>query len=118
MPYISLEYTNNICAVVNYAPLFDELHKLVHRVADANIENCKSSARTLDCYYMGTGDSKNAFVHLDLGLLAGRSAEVKKELGEEVLKLLARYYSQSFAELNLQITVKIVDIEREEHFKL
>ncbi len=117
MPQITLEYTDNIKDAVEYPAFFAELHKIIHQITDANIESCKSRAKKIDCYYMGSGGNEKAFVHLELYLLAGRELAIKQALGEAVLKLLQRYYPQSLAALDLQISVKVDDIKRETYFK-
>lgn len=117
MPQIILEYTDNLLDIVDFSSLFHKLHNIIHEVAGAKIENCKSRIQKLDSYYIGSGDKRNAFIHLELLLLKGRTVEVKKKLGEKILTLLQEFYVQSLLQLNTQITIKIEDVLREFHFK-
>lgn len=117
MPLITLEYTNNIKNNVDFHALFNEVHQLAHQIADANPNNCKSKAIPLDSYFVGTGGDNKAYVHLDFRFIEGRSSEVKKSLGDAILKLLQRHYQKSMEQLIIQFTVIIEDIKREYLFK-
>ncbi|MFX1512941.1 MAG: hypothetical protein ACFFCQ_10170, partial [Promethearchaeota archaeon] len=68
-------------------------------------------------YLIGRGDSNNAFIHLEIKLLEGRSIDRKSQLGKELLELLKRKFPSSMKDLNLQITVQIIDISRSSYFK-
>lgn len=60
----------------------------------------------------------NAFIHLEVQWLEGRSTELKSQIGNELLSLLKKYYHSSMQQQNLQITVHIIDINRDSYFKL
>lgn len=117
MPLITLEYTDNIKDPIDFKTLFHEVHQTAKKVANVNPANCKSKANALDCYFVGNGENENAYVHLDFFFLEGRSPEMKKSLGEELLKLLQRHYQKASEKFNTQITVRIEDIKRDFHFK-
>jgi 5-carboxymethyl-2-hydroxymuconate isomerase len=117
MPHLTLEYTGNIDQEIRVAEVFPRLHQVLEQVADVDPANCKSRAIRLDCYWIGLGDEGNAFVHLTIRLLAGRSAAVKRELGGRSLRILEEYFAPSAAALALQLTVEVVNMERQGYFK-
>lgn len=117
MPFINLEYTNNIKEIIDFQSLFEAIHQLANKLADVNVANCKSKVQMLDCFYMGTGAKENAFAHLDFYFLEGRDSEIKKALGQGLLDLLRTFFRKSSLDLNLQLTVRIEDIKRDFHFK-
>lgn len=117
MPYIHLEYTNNIQELIDFQSLFKDIHLLAKKIADVNVANCKSKAQSLECYYMGMGAKENAFAHLNFYFLEGRNSEVKKTLGKGLLDLLKHYYRKSIEDLNLQLTVHVEDLKRDFYFK-
>lgn len=117
MPQIILEYSPNVASNLSWNELFNSLHHLVHKETGVNIENCKSRAIQRDQYYIGKGGASNAFVHLQLALLSGRSNLQKKRLGEALLKVLEETFDASGKKLKLQITVELRDISREAYFK-
>ena len=117
MPHITLEYTDNIDQPIEFHDLFSELHQVLASVAGINITNCKSRARSLDTYHIGEGEAGNAFAHLEVRLLEGRSAELKREIGERGLEVLKKHFARSLSDRDLQITLEVQDIQRQAYFK-
>lgn len=116
MPHIVLEYSANLPELPDFRALFDDIHHALNRIGGIRLENCKSRARAAQHYYVGDGHPDNAFVHLDVEFVEGRSAEVKQAIGRECLGLVKRYYNQHLSEA-MQITVKIDDIALDFYFK-
>ncbi|MCH8127058.1 5-carboxymethyl-2-hydroxymuconate Delta-isomerase [candidate division KSB1 bacterium] len=117
MPQLILQYTANIDQEISFQDLFVKLHNILADIGGIKIDNCKSRAFKLDNYYIGRGETSNAFINLDIHFLEGRPQTLKKEIGSQILEALKEIYSQSISELNLQITVEIKDIERDVYFK-
>ena len=117
MPNIVLEYTSNVSETIDFSELFIEIHKVLHEVGGINLDNCKSRALEIAYYHIGDGHPSNAFIQLSVAFLAGRSNETKQQIGNECLACLKRFYAKSMARLDLQITVELVDIQRENYFK-
>lgn len=119
MPQLILEYSKNIADPVDFKALFLECHKIIEKVGSIRIENCKSRAVKRDLFLIGDGtNTKNAFIHVDLSFAAERSLEIKQQIGQEILKTLAKHFSKSLAVLNLQITVKVTSIDKKTYFKI
>jgi len=116
MPHIVLEYSSNLPELPDFRALFDDIHQALNRIGGIRLENCKSRARAAKHYYIGDGNPDNAFVHLDVEFVKGRSREVKQAIGQECLLLVKRYYHLHLSD-SLQITVKIDDIALDFYFK-
>ncbi len=117
MPHLTFQYTANIDQDVNFKDIFSRFHDILANTGGIKIDNCKSRAIKLDNYYIGRGESNNAFIHLDVRFLAGRPVELKKEIGKQLLDFLKEIYAPSMSKYNLQITVEIRDIAGEFYFK-
>lgn len=117
MPQISLEYTDNLTQEINTAKIFRNIHQVLGEVAGIPLANCKSRANRLNDFYIADGDSKNAFIHLEVRFIEGRSAEIRSEIGEQCLEQLQAYFAESVSSQNLQITVEIHDIHKPSYFK-
>ncbi len=117
MPRIVLEYSLNTTDAIDFAQLFTDIHRTINTTGNVKITNCKSRAIGYKDYFIGSGGLTNAFVHLEVQWLEGRSPEVKSQLGEELLDLLKKYYQSTLTEFDLQITVHITDILRNSYFK-
>jgi 5-carboxymethyl-2-hydroxymuconate isomerase len=118
MPHLTLEHSADLSQEVWANALFPELFQVLVRVANVDIENCKGRIAPRDQVCVGRGEPQNAFVHLEIRLLAGRPAEVEREIGEQCLKFLQRFFSPSAAHRTLQITVEIVEMRRDAYFKV
>jgi 5-carboxymethyl-2-hydroxymuconate isomerase len=116
MPHIVLEYSENLSELPDFRALFDDIHQALNRIGGIKVENCKSRARVAEHCYIGDGNPDNAFIHLDIEFVKGRSAEVRQTIGRECLDLVKRYYHLHLSDA-LQITVKVDDIALDFYFK-
>ncbi len=117
MPQIILEYSANIQDLNDFKQLFKDIHHVIHTTGGVHIENCKSRIICHNKFFIGRGEVKNGFIHLEVQWLEGRSIELKSQLGNELLELIKKYYHSSLQRQNLQITVHIIDILRNSYFK-
>jgi 5-carboxymethyl-2-hydroxymuconate isomerase len=117
MPHLTLEYSSTITQEVDFQALFLELHQMVAEQLDTLVANCKSRAYRLEEYLVAGGEAGTAFVHLHIRAFAGKPLEAKQRLGRESLRLLEAWYAPSLAEIPLQITVEISDIDQQTYFK-
>jgi len=118
MPHLTLEYTANVGQPVDSGTVFLQIHRMLAEVGGVKIAHCKSRSRAVENFFIAEGGENAGFVHLDLRLLAGRSVQLKQELGTAALKILEQHFSTALGKLELQITVSVIDIERETYFKI
>jgi len=116
MPHIVLEYSDNLPELAEFRALFDDIHQALFRLGGIRLDNCKSRARAAGQVFIGDGDPDNAFIHLHVEFVEGRSDEVRQAIGRECLELIKRYYHKHLSD-KLQITVKVDDIARDFYFK-
>lgn len=117
MPHLTLEYSANVNVESDFAGLFGELHDLLADAGGIRIGNCKSRAYIAREFYVGSGDEKSGFVHLDIRFLEGRSSHIKQSIGKMARDILIEWFRSSAEELEMQITVEVRDIERSFYFK-
>lgn len=117
MPHIRLEYSDDLTPLPDFPTVFAQVHTVLHATAAAAIANTKSRAISVDGY-VGDGDQDNAFVHLSIELMEGRSTEVRAEVSEQCLAIVEEAFSSAGAGRNLQITVAVSDLERATYRKI
>ena len=117
MPHLRLEYSSNI-KELDFKTIFHEFHQILVTECSASLESCKSRAVPYEVFYIGNGDSKNAFVHLEICLADGRPLKVRQEAGKQMLEVLSKHLSKSLKDLNLQITVESKEFQRNLYFKI
>jgi 5-carboxymethyl-2-hydroxymuconate isomerase len=90
VPHLTLDYSADLTDRFDRAELVRQLHPLVlHRSGSAGL--CKTRCHRVDETFVGDGAQPFSFVHVEIGLLPGRSEDVKARLSEEVLALLTRH---------------------------
>lgn len=115
VPHLRLEYSGNLAAPADFQPLFAELHRILHEEGGIGLHNCKSRAVKLDHFRVGNGAADDAFVHLTVRVLDGRTDAVQRRIGELALRCLERHFGAgSDAQ---QITVEVGAIPRALYFK-
>lgn len=90
MPHIDIDYADTLSGVLDLPALVAELHPLVvERVDSVGVGKtfCRPSAAFVD------GGADAPFVHVTVGLLAGRTPEAKAGLSDDVLALLGKHLS-------------------------
>lgn len=117
MPHLTLEYSSNVIVESDFAGLFGELHDLLADTGGINIGNCKSRAYIARDFFIGSGDEKSGFIHLEIRFLEGRPSEIKQMIGNKARDILIERFRSSVAKLDIQITVEVSDIERSFYFK-
>ncbi len=118
MPHLWLEFSSNVTQPVPFDELFSRLHEALARTAGVPVEACKSRTIARSTFWVGEGRPNQAFVHLGIGLLAGRPPEKHREITAACLEVLAVAYAPSLQALDLQITVEVRGMERESYQKL
>ncbi|UXY14961.1 5-carboxymethyl-2-hydroxymuconate Delta-isomerase [Chitiniphilus purpureus] len=114
MPHLTLEYTNNL-------PDYDAqaaLRTLAQAMFESGLfgeADIKGRAHCLATYLVGTSDTATAFVHLQVALLSGRSAEQKQALGQHLLAALRTTLPPGHGAV--QLTVDTRDMDRQSYAK-
>ncbi|MBT2448730.1 isomerase [Streptomyces sp. ISL-43] len=93
MPQITVDYSANLSEAFDRRGFALALHPLTAELADTSVETCKTRFRCVEEVYVADGAPENGLVHVQVGLLAGRTEAVKAELSEAVLALLPKYTS-------------------------
>jgi 5-carboxymethyl-2-hydroxymuconate isomerase len=117
MPHIEIHHSNNIAHKDDPKVLLKKIHLLVEEKLHTDIKNCKSRVIEHGSFLVGRGEEGNGFVHLSIQILDGRSKEVKAELGKASLEILADHFIGENDNRNLQITVRIEEMDRAVYFK-
>ncbi|MBN8548606.1 MAG: 5-carboxymethyl-2-hydroxymuconate Delta-isomerase [Deltaproteobacteria bacterium] len=118
MPHCVLEYSANVKDSVNFQDFFASLHKLLADSGEIQHDQLKGRWYCSENYFVGDGSPKNAFVYLQISMLSGRTAELRKRLAGQAFELLSAQYPRSQRDLSCSITVEIREMDRETHFKV
>ena len=114
MPHLTIEYSNNLATVITPALLRIANHALLE-TGQFEETDIKSRALPFDCFAIGTSDTPRGFVAARLAILSGRSADTKREIAQALLAALEAAIKPGT--LALQVSVEIVDIDRDSYAK-
>ena len=117
MPHLLIEFTSNIIEKDTIPSLLQECHSILVNTLPTDIGSCKSRAMEHAVYFVGNGDPNNAFVHISLKIMPGRSTDTLNKAGELIITLLKRFFHKSSNELNLQFTLEIEELQKT-YFKI
>lgn len=112
MPHIILEYSENIDQNLIGDLFFQQIHQLLEAELPTELSSCKSRCIVSHLFYIGDGHLNNAFAHLTIKILAGRSDEKKTQLGNKILSLMQQFFQQYQIRLNLQLSIEILDLDQ------
>lgn len=112
MPHLILECSDNI--IEGNHQLLNILHDCQQILVEnlpTSLESCKSRVVRHQDYLLGNGDGQNAFIHLEVKVLTGRSEELLKQLAEKLKAYILAHLSESQAsDLKLKLSVEIVEL--------
>ena len=107
MPHLILEYSENIIEKNHLPDLFKQCHLVIAKTLPTKIENCKSRGVACPDYCLGDGKAGQAFVHVSLKIMPGRTDEVLKQAGQQLMAILRDYFKESAKQYDLQLTLEI-----------
>jgi len=109
MPHLTLEYSNNVLEN-DFSSLFLQIHELLSTQLPTQLKSCKSRVIGSEDYVIGDGNKTNAFVHLSILVLKGRSVQLKSAIATTLMGKLKEHFSGSANQLDLQISIAINDL--------
>src|SRR3990167_10567642 len=105
MPQLILEFSSNIIEKNDFTDLFQECHAALSQMLPTNIMDCKSRAIEYNNYFIGDMNKNNAFIHITLKVMPGRTTQILENVAAAIMQILKKHFAKSLHELKLQITL-------------
>ena len=112
MPHCLLEASDNLPDQPDWLEVLGQVNQTLVATGLFVEADIKSRLVRHATFVVGDGDPLRAFVTLNVQILGGRTDEVKAQLTEALLPMLARYFPLAFTERIFSLTVQITDIHR------
>ena len=112
MPHCILEASDNLLDEPQWEALLREINQTLIATGLFAEADIKSRLIRHDCFAVADGSPDRAFVTLNVQILSGRTDEVKAQLSEALLPVLARAFPRTSAGMRCSLTVQITDIHR------
>jgi 5-carboxymethyl-2-hydroxymuconate isomerase len=116
MPQITVEYSAELGEAFDRRAFALALHRTVGPLVSAEVEEFKTRFRQIEESVIGDG-SPAAMVHVRVGLLTGRSVELKQEVGRVSIEI-ARDHLKPVEGLPTQVTLEVYDMDRDQYQKV
>ncbi|MDD2990716.1 MAG: 5-carboxymethyl-2-hydroxymuconate Delta-isomerase [Zoogloea sp.] len=110
MPHLIYEYTDNLKAEGDIPGLLRKTNQVV--IAQGGVfptGGIRARALCLTDYCVADGSADDAFVHLTFKMGAGRTAEEKQKVGDELFTMLKEHFAALFARRGLALSMEIVE---------
>ncbi|MCL9675868.1 5-carboxymethyl-2-hydroxymuconate Delta-isomerase [Acinetobacter sp. ACZLY 512] len=116
MPHIIVDYSANI-EYFDPKQLLSQINTSIIETGYCDAIDIKSRARKDDIFLIGEGDHNQAYVHVKVYLLSGRTEQQKTEIGEKVLQAITSNQSLMSQKKPIQSCVEIVEMPKQDYFK-
>ncbi len=113
MPHLTLEISSNIIERPPPSELLTKLQQVLSDPGPFQIVDMKSRMVVHENYVVADGSEDKAFIHLQVAILSGRAAEVKKQASQRLLQCLKDSFASSLQQLNCSVTVEIRELDKE-----
>lgn len=114
MPHLNLEYSANLGAALP-ANILQIANEALMRTGQFNEADIKSRDMAFNTFAIGTANVPRAFLAAKLSILSGRTADTKRDIAKTLLAALEAAIVAPA--LDLQISVEILDIDRDSYAK-
>jgi 5-carboxymethyl-2-hydroxymuconate isomerase len=116
MPQITVEHSAELSDAFDRRAFALALHRTLSPLVSSDVAAFKTRFRQIEESVIGDG-SPGAMIHIRIGLLSGRSTELKQEVGRVSLGL-AREHLKPVEGLPTQLTLEVYDLDRDQYQKL
>lgn len=110
MPHIRLEHSANILEKDGMLPLLKKIHAVLVETLPADLATCKSRVFECPVFCVADGAQHNAFVHLGIYILPGRTQDAINQTKTVLINLLKSHFVHSSKELHLSLSVEIAPL--------
>lgn len=114
MPHLTFEYSRNLDATL-VPTLLRAANEALLRTGHFDEADIKSRALGFDDFVIGIAGLPRAFIAARLSMLSGRTPEAKRDIAQSLLTALTSALPQTG--IDLQMSVEILDIDRDSYAK-
>lgn len=111
MPHLILEASANIHeSNIRIRQALAECQDVLVKELPTQLSTCKSRVVLHDIYVVGDDDLNNAFIHLTVKLLKGRTPELLQKVAKILQDVISNNFIRSRESLNLSVSVEIIEL--------
>ncbi len=124
MPHTIIEHSFTIAKSHTDSLLLIINQNIAKNEGNFDISQCKARAVFCQNFVIANGSSPQDFMHIAIRIMAGRSLEVRKNLAENLLKIIADFLKKNNLSKNpitlnpIALSVDIAEMEKEIYQKI
>lgn len=112
MPHITVEYSSNLDRRISMRDVIEGIHAAVLANGAFETGGVRTRAISQDLYVVADGDPGNGFIHVDMRIAPGRSAETRKQVAQSILDVLRDHTKEVMQQYGLGLSVEIREIDQ------
>ncbi|MPW43035.1 5-carboxymethyl-2-hydroxymuconate Delta-isomerase [Acinetobacter guerrae] len=116
MPHVIVDYSANL-EDFEPKPLLLKINTALVETGYCEALDIKSRAHMDDAVVIGLGVEQQAYVHVKVYLLSGRSQQQKTEIGQKVLDTLRADHVLNHQKITVQSCVELIEMPKQNYFK-
>lgn len=117
MPHFTIEYTDNLEPDIDIRVLVDQVHKTAAESGLFKIGGIRVRTLRHEIFKVADGNPDNAFVHVEVRILEGRTDAQREALGNALIAALGATLHKAFEKRGLALSVEIGEIDQNMSFK-
>lgn len=118
MPQMIVEYSDNIQNLDAQRLMMDLNQALFDTGFIGHPDEIKTRTRANADFLIGFGETGQAYIHVCLAILTGRTAEQKTKMADVLISALEAYKAYEAKELRVQLCVELTEMPREDYRKV
>ncbi|WP_111859670.1 5-carboxymethyl-2-hydroxymuconate Delta-isomerase [Acinetobacter sp. CFCC 10889] len=118
MPQMVVEYSDNITELNHQDLMLNLNHALFDTGLIDHPFNIKTRIRANQDFLIGFGDNQQAYIHVRLGIMTGRTLEQRQLISEQLLTCLKNFDKYQASGLEIQLCVEIAEMPKEVYGKV
>lgn len=118
MPQMIVEYSDNIQNLDAQTLMMDLNQALFNTGLIGHPDEIKTRTRANADFLIGFGETGQAYIHVCLAILTGRTAEQKTKMADALIGALQVFKGYQAQDLNVQLCVELNEMPRENYRKI
>jgi 5-carboxymethyl-2-hydroxymuconate isomerase len=117
MPHFTIEYTANLDREFDLREMVDAVHRTAVESGLFKVGGIRVRTLRHEIYKVADGNPENAFLHVRVNILEGRSVESREALGNRLIEAADQVLAMAQKRRGLALSVEISEIVHNMSFK-
>ena len=117
MPHFTIEYSSNLDPDIDLHGIVDAVHQCAVDSGLFKIGGIRVRTLRHEIYKVADGNPKNAFMHIRVNILEGRSVPDRERLGNSLIAAIDKLLAKAHKNSGIALSVEVGEIDHNMSFK-